>query len=106
MAKEGAEPPNEVSVVASISATWTHSTELATRYFARPWFALAQAIVGRRTPKRDVAQDSLLLAFRALPSIEESAKFAAWLAAITDTARSSRQTRARAQASRAELDEF
>jgi RNA polymerase sigma-70 factor (ECF subfamily) len=31
----------------------------------------------------DVAQDALLLAFRALPTIEEPRKFAAWLSAIT-----------------------
>jgi RNA polymerase sigma-70 factor (ECF subfamily) len=31
----------------------------------------------------DVAQDSLLLAFKALPSIEEPRKFPAWLSAIT-----------------------
>ena len=31
----------------------------------------------------DVAQESLLLAFKALPSIEEPGKFAAWLSAIT-----------------------
>jgi len=30
-----------------------------------------------------VAQDSLLLAFKALPTIEEPGKFAAWLSAIT-----------------------
>jgi RNA polymerase sigma-70 factor (ECF subfamily) len=31
----------------------------------------------------DVAQDSLLLAFKALPGIEEPTKFPAWLSAIT-----------------------
>jgi len=31
----------------------------------------------------DVAQESLLLAFKALPSIDEPSKFAAWLSAIT-----------------------
>ena len=32
---------------------------------------------------KDVAQDSLLLAFKALPGIEEPRKFGAWLSAIT-----------------------
>jgi RNA polymerase sigma-70 factor (ECF subfamily) len=42
----------------------------------------AQAVVGRDDAE-DVAQDALLLAFKALPSIEDPTKFAAWLSAIT-----------------------
>jgi RNA polymerase sigma-70 factor (ECF subfamily) len=38
-------------------------------------------IVGREAAE-DVAQDTWLLAFKALPSIEDPRKFAAWLAAI------------------------
>ena len=36
-----------------------------------------------REDAEDVAQEALLLAFKALPSIEEPSKFAAWLSAIT-----------------------
>jgi RNA polymerase sigma-70 factor (ECF subfamily) len=43
---------------------------------------VAAGIVGREHAE-DVAQDAWLLAFKALPSIEEPRKFAAWLAAIT-----------------------
>ena len=43
---------------------------------------LARTIVGE-IDGEDVAQDALLLAFRALPTIEEPRKFAAWLSAIT-----------------------
>jgi len=43
---------------------------------------LARTIVGANDAE-DVAQDSLLLAFKALPGIEEPRKFAAWLSAIT-----------------------
>jgi RNA polymerase sigma-70 factor (ECF subfamily) len=43
---------------------------------------LAQGIVGREHAE-DVAQEALLLAFKALPSIEEPRKFPAWLSAIT-----------------------
>lgn len=43
---------------------------------------LARTIVGTDYAE-DVAQDALLLAFKALPSIEEPRRFAAWLSAIT-----------------------
>jgi RNA polymerase sigma-70 factor (ECF subfamily) len=43
---------------------------------------LARGIVGNEYAE-DVAQESLLLAFKALPGIEEPPKFAAWLSAIT-----------------------
>src|SRR5215216_717022 len=81
MAKAGAEPPDEVLVVASILGDLDAFDELATRYRAAV-VRTAQAIVGREDGE-DVAQDALLLAFKALPSIEEPSKFAAWLSAIT-----------------------
>jgi len=43
---------------------------------------LARAIIGRNDAE-DVAQDAFLLAFKALPSIDDPAKFGAWLYAIT-----------------------
>src|SRR6185503_5231530 len=43
---------------------------------------LARSVVGADYAE-DVAQDALLLAFKALPSIEEPRSFAAWLSAIT-----------------------
>jgi RNA polymerase sigma-70 factor, ECF subfamily len=43
---------------------------------------LARTIVGTDHAE-DVAQDALLLAFKALPSIEEPRRFPAWLSAIT-----------------------
>src|SRR6185295_13051165 len=81
MAKEGAEPPDEVLVVASILGDLDAFDLLATRYRAAV-VRTAQSIVGREDAE-DIAQDSLLLAFKALPSIEDPTKFAAWLAAIT-----------------------
>lgn len=81
MAKPGAEPPDEVLVVASILGDLDAFDLLATRYRAAA-VRVAQAVVGRDDAE-DVAQDALLLAFKALPSIEDPAKFAAWLAAIT-----------------------
>lgn len=81
MSKLSAEPPDEVLVVAAILGDLEAFSELASRYRAAVVRA-AQAIVGREDAE-DVAQDALLLAFKALPSIEEPAKFAAWLGAIT-----------------------
>src|SRR5438270_9553356 len=81
MAKLEAEPPDEVLVVAAILGDLDAFDELALRYRAAV-VRTAQSIVGRENAE-DVAQDALLLAFKALPSIDEPSKFAAWLSAIT-----------------------
>src|SRR3954451_14051390 len=80
MAKPGAEPPDEVLVVASILGDLDAFDLLATRY--RAAVVRVVASVAGREDAEDVAQDALLLAFKALPSIEDPAKFAAWLSAI------------------------
>ena len=105
MAKHVAEPPDEVLVVAAILGDLEAFDELATRYRAAVVRA-AQSVVGRDDAE-DVAQDALLLAFKALPSIEEPTRFAAWLAVITRhrAFRFSKQQRAQ-QTRRVELDEF
>ena len=105
MAKEGVEPPDEVLVVASILGDLDAFDLLATRYRAAV-VRTAQAIVGREDSE-DVAQDSLLLAFKALPSIEDPTKFAAWLAAITRhrALRFGKRETARRRG-RVEMDEF
>jgi RNA polymerase sigma-70 factor (ECF subfamily) len=81
MAKVRSGPPDELLVVAAILGDLEAFGELASRYRAAV-VRTAQAIVGREYAE-DVAQDALLLAFKALPSIEEPARFAAWLSAIT-----------------------
>jgi RNA polymerase sigma-70 factor, ECF subfamily len=81
MAKAGADPPEEILVVGAILGSLDAFDELASRYRAAV-VRLAQSIVGRDDAE-DVAQDALLLAFKALPGIEEPSKFAAWLSAIT-----------------------
>jgi RNA polymerase sigma-70 factor (ECF subfamily) len=105
MAKVGAEPPDEVLVVAAILGDLDAFDELALRYRAAV-VRTAQAIVGREGAE-DVAQDALLLAFKALPSIEEPTKFAAWLSAITRhrAFRFSKREQSH-QAGRIDLDEF
>jgi len=105
MAKHEAEPPDEVLVVAAILGDLEAFDELATRYRAAV-VRVAQSIVGREDAE-DVTQDALLLAFKALPSIEDPTRFAAWLAVITRhrAFRFNKQERTH-QTGRVELDEF
>ena len=74
-------PPDEVLVVAAILGDLDAFNELVLRYRAAV-VRTAQAVVGRGEAE-DVAQEALLLAFKALPSIEDPTKFAAWLMAVT-----------------------
>jgi len=75
------ESPDELLVIAAILGNLEAFEELVVRY--RPAVVrLARTIVGADHAE-DVAQDSLLLAFKALPGIEEPRKFGAWLSAIT-----------------------
>jgi|SRR5215813_3695995 len=75
------ESPDEVLVLAAILGDFDAFEELVLRY--RPAVVrAARSIVGPGYAE-DVAQDALLLAFKALPTIEEPTKFAAWLGAIT-----------------------
>jgi len=75
------ESPDELLVVAAILGNLEAFEELVIRY--RPAVVrLARTIVGSDYAE-DVAQDSLLLAFKALPGIEEPRRFGAWLSAIT-----------------------
>lgn len=55
--------------------------ELARRY--RPGLVLiARRLAGDRDMAEDAVQDSLLAAFKALPQLDDPARFAAWLGAI------------------------
>jgi RNA polymerase sigma-70 factor (ECF subfamily) len=105
MARRSQEPPDEVLVVAAILGNLGAFDELVLRYRAAVVRA-AQGIVGYDHAE-DVAQDALLLAYKALPSIEEPARFAAWLAAITRNRalRYGKRERQR-QTGRIALDEF
>lgn len=75
------ESPDEVLVIAAILGNLEAFEQLVLRYRSAV-VRLARTIVGAADAE-DVAQDSLLLAFKALPSIDEPRKFAAWLSAIT-----------------------
>ena len=105
MAMLAGEPPDEVLVVAAILGDLDAFDELAGRYRAAV-VRTAQSIVGKEYAE-DVAQDALVLAFKALPSIEEPPKFAAWLSAITRhrALRFSKRERSH-QTGRVDLDQF
>ncbi len=81
MTQADAGTPDEILVVAAILGDLTAFNELACRYRAAV-IRTARLIVPPDDAE-DVAQEALLLAFKALPSLEEPAKFAAWLRAIT-----------------------
>ncbi len=81
MAKATPETPDAVLVVAAILGDFGAFDELVRRYRAAV-VRTAQAVVGAADAE-DVAQDALLLAFKALPAIEDPARFAAWLMVIT-----------------------
>jgi RNA polymerase sigma-70 factor (ECF subfamily) len=81
MVKASADLPDEVLVVAAILGDLAAFNELVLRYRAAV-VRLAQTIVGREDAE-DVAQEVFLLAFKALPAIENPTKFAAWVMTIT-----------------------
>jgi RNA polymerase sigma-70 factor (ECF subfamily) len=73
--------PDEVLVMAAILGDISAFDRLVLRY--RPAVVrVAQAIVGAELAE-DVAQEALLTAFKALPTLEEPRKFPAWLHIIT-----------------------
>lgn len=73
--------PDEMLALAAILGDLRSFDALALRYRAAA-YRVAQSIAGSELAE-DAVQESLLLAFKALPSIEEPAKFASWLYAIT-----------------------
>ena len=75
------ESPDEVLVLGAILGDLEAFEELVLRY--RPAVVRFARTVVSADDAEDVAQDALLLAFKALPSIEEPSRFAAWLSAIT-----------------------
>lgn len=96
--------PDAALVLAAILGELRSFDVLALRYRAAA-YRVAQTIVGNELAE-DVVQEALLLAFKALPSIEEPEKFASWLYAITRHAAyrvSQRSRQERAQ--RVALDE-
>ena len=72
--------PDEVLVVAAILGDLKAFNELVPRY-AHAVMRVVRGIV-KEAFAEDIAQESWLLAFKALPSIDDPSKFASWLMAI------------------------
>lgn len=73
--------PDEILVIAAILGDLTAFDELVVRY--RPAVIRTARLSVPLDDVEDVAQEALLLAFKALPALEEPKKFPAWLHAIT-----------------------
>jgi RNA polymerase sigma-70 factor (ECF subfamily) len=96
--------PDETLVIAAMLGDLRSFDALALRYRAAA-YRVAQAVAGTELAE-DAVQEALLLAYKALPTIEEPAKFASWLYAITRHAALRTSQRARQESSRrVELDE-
>ncbi len=96
--------PDEMLVVAAILGDLRAFDELVLRYRSAA-YRVARAVAGSELAE-DALQEALLLAFKALPSIDDPACFASWLNVITRHAalRMSRNAR-RESIRRVELDE-
>ena len=75
------ELPDRALVAATVFGDLDAFAELVRRY-RRAVIRTATGIVGSEAAE-DIAQDALLLAFNALPDLDEPERFAAWLGAIT-----------------------
>jgi RNA polymerase sigma-70 factor (ECF subfamily) len=96
--------PDETLVLAAILGDLPSFDVLVLRYRSAA-YRVAQAVAGNELAE-DAVQESLLLAFKALPSIEEPAKFASWLYAITRHAALRMSQRSRQESHRrVDLDE-
>jgi len=104
MVQDDAGMPDDILVVASILGDLAAFDVLARRY--RPAAVRTARLIVSSEDADDVAQEALLLAFKALPSLEEPAKFPAWLHAITRRCALRFQDRSRAhQRGRVAFDE-
>jgi RNA polymerase sigma-70 factor (ECF subfamily) len=75
-------PPDADLVIAALYGDLRAFDELALRYRSALLLVAGQ-ITGRLFAAEDVVQDALLLAFRALPQLDDGRRFAPWLYAIT-----------------------
>jgi RNA polymerase sigma-70 factor (ECF subfamily) len=75
------EPADGTLVLAAVLGNLEAFAELVRRY-RRAAVRIAAGIAGPEAAE-DIAQDACLLAFKALPDLDEPDRFAAWLSAIT-----------------------
>jgi RNA polymerase sigma-70 factor (ECF subfamily) len=89
-------------VLAAVLGNLDAFGELVRRY-RRASVRIAAAIAGQEAAE-DIAQDALLLAFKALPDLDEPDRFAAWLSSITRN-RALRVIRRESRMPRVEFDD-
>lgn len=82
MGKVKWEATDEASLVAAARAGDLRAFDALARRYRPAVLLLARQILGRGELAEDAAQDSLLAAFSALPSLEDEDRFAAWLGTI------------------------
>lgn len=73
---------DEGLVLAALVGSLEAFDELARRY-RRGLQSVAYRVVGQAEAAEDVVQDALLLAFKALPQLDDASRFGGWLRAIT-----------------------
>jgi RNA polymerase sigma-70 factor (ECF subfamily) len=76
------DPPDDVLVERTLNGDKEAFGELAERYF-RMISVLAYQKTRHRTDAEDIVQEAFVRAFRALPSLRDPSRFAAWLYNIT-----------------------
>jgi RNA polymerase sigma-70 factor (ECF subfamily) len=97
--------PDEFLVGLAILGDLRSFDVLALRY--RQAVRRVAQVYGQAELAEDIAQEALLIAFKALPTIDDPTKFAAWLYAITrHAARRMSQNESRKNQNRVELDEL
>jgi RNA polymerase sigma-70 factor, ECF subfamily len=72
-------PLTDEELVARSRTGDTDSFNQLVRRWERPIFALAYRTLGREEDARDIAQETFLRAFRALPGFKGDAKFSSWI---------------------------
>jgi RNA polymerase sigma-70 factor (ECF subfamily) len=82
--RNGAYPdiPDDELVLIALVGNMASFDELVRRYRGAA-IRVAWQIVGSRTAAEDIAQDAFLLAYKALPQLQDPSNFASWLCAIT-----------------------
>lgn len=75
--------PTDEELVARARGGDLDSFNQLVRRWERPIYALAYRVIGREEDARDIAQETFLRAFRALPGFKGEAKFSSWVYRIT-----------------------
>lgn len=73
--------PDETLVALTLLGSFAAFDELVRRYWGAA-VVVAEQVLGNRAAAEDAAQEAFLLAFKALPQLQQPPRFAAWLCTI------------------------